>query len=69
MNTLKNKILFVCPKCKRVKLLQRSNYDIKDAVFVEIECDRCGDTGSKDVDTLYYDTKGLMNYRESIWEE
>jgi hypothetical protein len=69
MNTTENKILLVCPKCHRVALVDRSDYDLKDAIFAETDCHRCLEEGMKEYPTDYYDEKGYMNEREGIWEE
>lgn len=61
MNKLKNKILLLCGKCKRVVLVERSKWDLKDAVFIKSDCHRC-DNSDTQIEPEYYNENGLMDY-------
>lgn len=69
MNSLKNKILLVCDICKRVKLVNRVEEDLTGSIFVILDCEKCLKEGMKEHTTHYYDKKGIMNYRDGIWNE
>lgn len=60
MNTLKNKILLVCSKCKRVVLVNRSKWDLQDAIFLKSDCDKCD--GDTQMTPEYYNEDGIMDY-------
>jgi hypothetical protein len=68
MIKLRTHILFLCDKCGRMKIVPRSDTDLKDAVFVEVCCDRCSNSGDKGETLMYYDQKGYMNEREGIFD-
>ncbi len=66
MNNLKNKILLLCPKCERMMLVERSEYDLYNAIFMEVYCEKCGGEGDKEDCPSYYDKKGYMNDRYGL---
>lgn len=66
MENIKTHILFVCDKCRDVKLVEKADHDLPTAVYVNITCPKCETEGFDDT-KIYYDENGCMNDRENIF--
>ena len=61
---IKDHILYLCGKCGKMKIVYRADFDLKDSVFVILDCNECFDTKESNYSSKYYGKKGFLGDEE-----